>query len=146
MNKDKISILLVEDNAFEAKLAIRAFTKHNLANSLFHVADGEEALDFIFTRGKYSHRQSEPFPKVILLDLKLPKVSGLDVVKELKSNEQTKTIPIIILTSSNQDKDIKTAYGLGANSYIVKPVEFDQFSKAVADLGMYWMFLNQSPI
>ncbi|MDB5281290.1 MAG: two-component system response regulator [Bacteroidota bacterium] len=143
-DQKKIDILLVEDNPFEAKLAIRALTKHKLANALFHVEDGEEALNFIFARESYAHRKSEPFPKIILLDLKLPKVSGLEVLKELKDNELTRGIPVIILTSSNQERDIKVGYNYGVNSYIVKPVEFDEFSKAVAELGMYWMFLNQS--
>ena len=143
MNKNKADILLVEDNPFEAKLAIKALTKHNLANHLFHVEDGAEALDFIFSRGIYADRQSEGFPKVILLDLKLPKVSGLEVIKRLKADDLTKSIPIVLLTSSNQEKDIKVGYQYGVNSYIVKPIEFDKFSQAVADLGMYWMFLNQ---
>jgi two-component system response regulator len=146
MNDKETDILLVEDNPYEAKLAIRALTKHNLANNLFHVEDGAEALDFIFARGAYTHRTSERLPKIILLDLKLPKISGLDVLKELKSNELTQKIPIIILTSSNQEKDIQVGYQFGVNSYIVKPVEFDEFSKAVADLGMYWMFLNKSAV
>lgn len=144
MDNSKTDILLVEDNPFEAKLAIRALTKHNLAERLFHVADGAEALDFIFARENYEYRSSRNFPKIILLDLKLPKINGLEVVKLLKENALTKAIPIVILTASNQEKDIKTGYEMGVNSYIVKPVDFTSFSKVVTDLGLYWTLLNQT--
>jgi two-component system response regulator len=143
MNTDQnIDILLIEDNPHEAKLAIRSFQKSNLANGLLHIADGAEALDFIFCRNKYAERKIENLPKLILLDLKLPKVSGLEILKAIKSNERTKIIPVIVLTSSKEEPDIIACYQQGVNSYIVKPVDFSSFSKAVAELGMYWMFLN----
>ena len=117
-----------------------------MANGLFHIADGKEALDFIFARNKYATRQGKNLPKLILLDLKLPKVSGLEILKAVKKDERTKIIPVIVLTSSKEEQDIITSYQLGVNSYIVKPVNFDSFSKAVVELGMYWMFLNVPPV
>ena len=147
MNENQnIDILLVEDNADEALLTIRSFKKSNLANGLLHIDDGEEALDFIFCRNKYANRQIENLPKLILLDLKLPKVSGIEILKAVKENEHTKIIPVIVLTSSKEEPDIATCYKLGVNSYIVKPVNFDAFSKAVVELGMYWMMLNVPPV
>src|SRR4051812_28147695 len=143
MPNSEIEILLVEDNPHEAQLTIRSLKKHNLANHLFHVDDGAEALDFLFSRGKFAGNSIDNL-KVILLDLKLPKVDGLEVLKELKNNERTKSIPVVILTSSREEQDILASYKLGVNSYIVKPVQFESFAKAVAELGMYWMFLNQS--
>lgn len=143
---NKVEILLVEDNMDDAELAIRALKKNNLVNNLVHLKDGAEALDFIFAMGKYSDRNMDETPKVILLDLKMPKVNGIEVLQKLKSDERTKKIPVVILTSSKEDPDIKTCYELGANSYIVKPVEFDAFAKAVNDLGLYWMLLNQPPV
>jgi two-component system response regulator len=140
-----IDILLVEDNPHEAKLTITSLKRNNLADNLFHVDDGAEALDFIFARGIYADRQSEVLPKVILLDLNLPKIGGLDVLARIKSNPITKSISVVILTSSKDDRDIATGYANGANSYIVKPVNFDSFSKAVTDLGLYWLLLNEPP-
>jgi len=142
----QVEILLVEDNLNDAELAIRALKKNNLVNDLVHLKDGAEALDFIFAEGKYSDRNIDITPKVIFLDLKMPKVSGIEVLQRLKADERTKKIPVVVLTSSKEDPDIKTCYDLGANSYVVKPVNFDSFLKAVNDLGMYWMLLNQSPI
>lgn len=142
---DTVELLLVEDNPHDAELTIRAFKKRNLTNSLFVAEDGAEALDYIFAQGKYIHRDVSNPPKVILLDLKLPKISGLEVLKNLKNNAQTRTIPVIIVTSSAEDPDIKAAYDLGANSYVVKPVDFDQFSEAMSNLGFYWLLLNQPP-
>jgi two-component system, response regulator len=138
-------ILLVEDSPRDAELALRALKKRNLTNKLIWVKDGAEALKFIFGSdancgGKVCHR-----PKVILLDLKLPKVDGLEVVRRLKANEESKTIPVVVLTSSREEQDIVQSYKLGVNSYIVKPVNFDNFSEAVAQLGMYWLLLNQPP-
>ena len=139
----EVEILLIEDNMNDAELAIRALKKNNLVNNLVHLKDGAEALDFIFAEGKYSNRDSDNIPKVILLDLKMPKVSGIEVLQRLKADERTKKIPVVVLTSSKEDPDIKICYNLGANSYVVKPVDFDSFVKAVNDLGMYWMLLNQ---
>jgi two-component system response regulator len=140
-----VDILLVEDNAQDAELTIRALKKHNLANRLIAVEDGVEALDFLFGRGKYAARELSQPPKVVLLDLKLPKMSGLEVLRELKQDERTRAIPVVIVTSSREDPDIKTAYGLGANSYVVKPVDFDAFAEAVSSLGLYWLLVNQPP-
>ena len=142
MQKTMLEILLIEDNPFEAELTIRSLKKSNLANHLVHIDDGAEALDFIFSRGKYQSESLQSNPKLILLDIKLPKVDGIEVLRQLRANESTKLIPIVMLTSSKENIDIKTCYELGANSYIVKPVDFDSFAKAVADLGMYWMLLN----
>jgi two-component system response regulator len=145
MSNRDIEILLVEDNPHEAQLTIRSLKKHNLANNLYHVEDGADALDFIFARDKFADRKDASALKVILLDLKLPKVDGLEVLKQIKNNDETKSIPVVILTSSKEEQDVITSYKLGVNSYIVKPVNFESFAKVVADLGMYWMFLNQLP-
>ena len=144
--ENTIEIVLIEDNLFEAELAIKALEKNNLANKVLHIDDGEEALDFIFCRGKYNNRANIPLPKVILLDLKLPKVDGLQILKEIKSNPLTKSIPVVILTSSQEERDIVESYQLGANSYLVKPVNFESFAKAIADLGFYWLLLNQTQV
>lgn len=141
----EVEILLVEDNPQDAEMAIRALKKNNLANHLIHVKDGEEALDFIFTRGAFSDRKGKSNPKVILLDLKLPKVGGLEILKEVKSNPNTKTIPVVVLTSSKEENDMVESYKLGVNSYIVKPVDFDKFINCIKDLGMYWLVVNQLP-
>jgi len=146
MNNTVVEILLVEDNPNDAELALRALKKHNLANHVVAVTDGEEALDFVFARGKYKDRTIENGPKIILLDLKLPKVDGLEVLKAIKGDIRTKIIPVIILTSSKEEKDIVESYRLGVNSYILKPVDFDKFVDAVKDIGYYWLLLNQSPI
>jgi two-component system response regulator len=142
---EAVDILLVEDNPQDAELTTRALKKNNLANRLITVEDGAEALDFIFCRGKYATRNNGHSPKVILLDLKLPKVSGLDVLRALKQDEKTRAIPVVIVTSSREDPDIKTAYALGANSYVVKPVDFDAFAESVSSLGLYWLLVNQPP-
>jgi len=139
-------ILLVEDNADEAMLTIRSLKKNNLANNLIHIDDGAEALDFLFARGKYYDRKIQNGPKLILLDLKLPKVDGFQILKAVKSDPRTKLIPVIVLTSSQQEQDVISSYELGVNSYVVKPVNFELFSKAVIDLGMYWMMINVPPI
>ena len=143
MSNVEVEVLIVEDNQNDAELAIRALKKQKLANNLVHLLDGAEALDFIFCTGPYSGRNINNVPRVILLDLKMPKVNGLEVLEKIKSDPRTKTIPVVILTSSAEDPDIKKSYELGANSYIVKPVEFDNFSKTVNDLGMYWMVVNK---
>lgn len=140
-----IDILLVEDNPHDAELTIRALRKRNLANLIYMVEDGAEALDFIFGQGQYAQRQVADYPKVILLDLKLPKLNGLEVLKTLKTDSRTRAIPVVIVTSSHEDPDIQAAYGLGANSYVVKPVEFDAFTEAMSHVGFYWLLVNQSP-
>lgn len=142
MNSNEVEILLVEDSPDDAALAIRALKNQNLANKLFHLKNGAEALDFIFGEGEFAGRSMDHGPKVILLDLKMPKVNGLEVLERIKADARTKRIPVVVLTSSAEDPDIKRCYELGANSYIVKPVDFDNFSKAVAQLGFYWMLLN----
>lgn len=141
-----VEILIVEDNPNDAEMALRALKKNNVSNEVLVVGDGEEALDFIFRKGKHSNRVKESCPRMILLDLKLPKVDGLEVLKEVKSNPDTKMIPIIVMTSSKEESDIIESYKLGVNSYIVKPVDFDKFVEAVRDLGYYWLLLNQAPI
>ena len=146
MPTTEVEILLVEDNPNDAELAIRALKKHNLANHVAVVTDGEEALEFMFARGKYSKRNVESGPRIILLDLKLPKVDGLEVLRAIKSDPRTKIIPVIVLTSSKEEKDIVESYKLGVNSYILKPVDFDKFVESVKDIGYYWLLLNQSPI
>ena len=141
---EQVEILLIEDNPFEAELTIRTLKTHNLANKLLHIDDGEEAMDFIFSRGKYKDIICKT-TKLILLDLKLPKVDGLEILRNIKADPQLKMIPVVILTSSKEEKDVIETHKLGVNSYIVKPVEFEAFSKAVAELGLYWMVLNQGP-
>jgi len=143
---NEVEILLVEDNPNDAELTLRALKKNHLANQVVVVTDGEEALDFIFARGAYSNRKVGNGPKVILLDLKLPKVDGLDVLKIVKGDPRTKIIPVVVLTSSKEENDIVESYALGVNSYIVKPVDFDKFMESVNTLGLYWLLLNQSPI
>jgi two-component system, response regulator len=145
MTNYEIEIILVEDNPDDAALTIRALKKQNLGNKLVHLKDGADALDFIFGTGEYAGRSIENTPKVILLDLKMPKVGGIEVLRKIKSDPLTKNIPVVVLTSSAEDPDIKKCYELGANSYMVKPVEFDNFAKSVADLGLYWMVLNRPP-
>jgi len=142
---EHIEILMVEDNKDDAELILRALKKVNCANHLVHVSDGEEALDFIFARGEYITRQGLNIPKVILLDIKMPKVDGIEVLRQIKSNEATRKIPVVIMTSSNEERDIVLSYNLGVNSFVVKPVEFGDFTKAVADLGLYWVLTNQAP-
>lgn len=140
-----IEILIVEDNSSDAEMTIRALKKNNLANKLIHLKDGAEALNFIFAEGNYSYRKVENVPKVILLDLKMPKLNGIEVLQKIKSDERTKKIPVVVLTSSKEDPDIQECYRLGVNSYVVKPVEFDKFVKAISELGLFWMILNQPP-
>lgn len=142
----EVEILLVEDNPTDAELAIRALKKSNLANSLVWVKDGAEALDFIFASGVYSGRKVENGPRVILLDLRLPKVDGMEVLRRVKEDERTRTIPVVVLTSSKEDRDVAESYQLGVNSYISKPVEFDEFAKTVSELGMYWLLVNHPPV
>lgn len=145
MQYKELQILLVEDNMSDAMLTIRALKKHNLANNLVHLYDGAQALDFLFGKGEYEGRNLAEKPKVIFLDLKMPKVDGLEVLRQLKADDRTKLIPVVMMTSSKEEKDIIESHRLGVNSYIVKPVGFENFSKTVADLGMYWLLVNQTP-
>lgn len=138
MQSNGVEILLVEDNANDAELTLRALKQRNLANQVFVCRDGAEALDFF-------DRRTSPVPKVVLLDLKLPKVDGLEVLRRLKGDARTKSIPVVVLTSSREEPDIERAYELGANSYIVKPVDFEAFARAVSDVGLYWLLLNHPP-
>lgn len=144
-NLKEVEILIVEDNPNDAEMALRALQKNNLTNRVKVVEDGEKALDFIFTRGEFADRKNIPYPKIILLDLKLPKVDGLEVLRAIKRDPDTKIIPVIVLTSSREESDIVESYRLGVNSYIVKLVDFDKFVEAVRDLGLYWLLLNQLP-
>jgi len=143
---NEVEIVLVEDNPSDAELTIRALKKINLSNHLIHLKDGAEALDFVFARGTYSGRNINHKPRVILLDIKMPKVDGLEVLKQIKGDERTKSIPVVIMTSSREQSDIISSYKLGVNSYVVKPVEFGSFAKAVSDLGLYWVLLNEKPV
>lgn len=141
----EIEILLVEDNCNDAELAMRALQRSNLTNKVIRVCDGEEALDYIFARGTFKTGKSLNIPKLILLDLKLPKVDGLELLKILKADPVAKLIPIVVLTSSTEESDMIESYRLGVNSYIVKPVDFDKFIDSVRDIGLYWLLLNQQP-
>ena len=145
MENTEVEIILVEDNLDDAELAMRALKKNNLANKLIHLRDGAEVLDFIFGNGQYEGRNISTKPKVIFLDLKMPLVSGIEVLQALKSDERTKAIPVVALTSSKEDPDILRCYELGVNAYVVKPVEFENFSKAVSEVGLFWMLLNEVP-
>jgi two-component system response regulator len=146
MIDNKVEVLLVEDNPHDAEMTIRALRKVNLANKLIHVKDGAQALDFIFAKGEFAGREIEDRPKVILLDIKMPKVDGIEVLRQIKANEATKTIPVVIMTSSKEEQDIITSYNLGVNSYVVKPVDFESFAKAVSELGCYWLIINQATV
>jgi two-component system, response regulator len=142
---DPVDILIVEDNPNDAELIVKSLKKQNLANQIFIVEDGEEALEFVYCRGKFAQRKPTKPLKVIFLDLKLPKVDGLEVLKEIKSNPESKKLPVVIVTSSKEDPDIKTAYELGANSYIVKPVDFAEFIRSIGTTGVYWLLMNEAP-
>jgi CheY-like chemotaxis protein len=145
MNYNNVEILFVDDNTDDAILTMHALKKSGLTNSIFHVKDGAEALDFMYCKGSFSSRNSKEHPKLILLDLKMPKVSGIEVLEKLKSDQMHKTIPVVVLTSSKEDPDVERCYELGANSYIVKPVESVNFFNTIRDLGMFWMILNHPP-
>lgn len=143
MDDNEIEVLLVEDNIYDAEMTIRGLKKVNLANKLIHVKDGAEALDFIFARGDFANRNIENKPKLVLLDIKMPKVDGIEVLRQIKSNEVTKMIPVVMMTSSKEERDIISSYNLGVNSYVVKPVDFKSFVEAVGELGLYWLITNQ---
>jgi len=142
---DDTEILLVEDNPNDVELTLRALQKQNLASKVFVVKDGAEALEFIFATGAFARRKMEHQPKVVLLDLKLPKVDGIEVLKRIKADERTRFTPVVVLTSSQEERDVVATYNLGVNSYIVKPVEFSNFVHAVSELGIYWGLLNKVP-
>lgn len=139
INNLAVEVLLIEDNPDDAELTIRVLKKHNLANNLVHLHDGKEALEFLFAEGNNN------IPKLILLDLKMPKVDGIEVLRKIKKDDQKKIIPVVILTSSKEERDVVESYHLGVNAYVVKPVEFDEFVGAVAKLGLFWLLLNQPP-
>jgi two-component system response regulator len=141
-----IEILLVEDNPTDAELCIRSLRKYNLANKLIWVKDGAEALDFLHAKGAYADRRDCPLPKVVLLDLRLPKVDGLEVIRNVRADNRLKLVPIVVLTSSKEEPDVKKSYELGANAFVNKPVEFDDFATAVAKLGMFWLLINKPPV
>ena len=143
MNAGKLDILLVEDNQDDMDLALHALKQGRLANNIVVARDGEEALDFLFCRGAFAQRSFEHPPKLVLLDLKLPKVDGMEVLRQAKNDPRTKTIPIVIMTSSKEERDLVAGYNLGANSYIQKPVDFDQFRETVKSIGLYWLVINQ---
>ncbi|MEE8478559.1 MAG: response regulator [Candidatus Neomarinimicrobiota bacterium] len=144
MEHEKRDIIVVEDNPNDAELMVRSLKKNNLANKLVVLEDGEQALDYIFCTGEYKGRDSSVLPNVIFLDLKLPKVNGLEILKKVKSNDKTKMIPVVIVTSSKEDPDIKAAYEFGANSYVVKPVDFTKFKETINQLGLYWIVVNEN--
>lgn len=142
----EVDILLVEDSAEDMELTLHALRREHLANSIFTVRDGEEALEFLFCNGNHSQRKFDQPPRLVLLDLKLPKVSGLEVLKRIKQDPRTRLIPVVVLTSSKEERDLVESYSLGANSYIQKPVDFDQFREMVKSAGLYWMVINQYPL
>jgi len=146
VHETMVEILLVEDNPNDVELTLRSLKRHNLSNHIHVASDGAEALEFLFGTGAYAGRGFEPTPKVILLDLKLPKVDGLEVLKRIKADPRTRVIPVVVLTSSREQRDIVESYQLGVNSYIVKPVDFEQFTESMRQLGLYWVLLNQPPV
>jgi two-component system response regulator len=146
MIENSIEILLVEDNSNDVELTLHALKKNNISNPIKVVRDGAEALEFLFGTGEFAGREINHTPKVILLDLKLPKVDGTEVLRRIKSDERTRSIPVVVLTSSREERDIVESYRLGVNSYITKPVDFEQFTEAVRQLGLYWLLLNQAPV
>ena len=145
MDTNKTGIVLIEDNMEDAELTIRALKTNKVSNAIVHLKDGEQALDFIFCRGLHAGRNGNDLPQLILLDIKMPKVDGLEVLQQIKSSHKTKIIPVVLFTSSKEEKDILQSYQLGANSYIVKPVDFDGYKKVVSDLSAYWLQINQHP-
>lgn len=145
MSSDEVEILLVEDNPSDLEVALRALKDQNICNKVQIARDGEEALDFIFCRGPHAGRNIDELPRVILLDLKLPLIDGLEVLRQIRADARTRRVPVVVLTSSTEERDVVESYALGVNSYIAKPVDFDQFSAAMHTIGMYWLLLNRPP-
>src|SRR5437763_10507574 len=145
MAEEQVEILLAEDNAEDAEMTMRALRRNNLANQLHWVKDGAEALDYLFCRGQYVGRDPSRPPKLVLLDIKMPKIDGIEVLRRLKQDDATRAIPVVVMTSSNEERDVLESYRLGVNSYIVKPVQFDQFIETVAKIGLYWLLTNRVP-
>jgi len=145
IERETVEILLVEDNMSDAKLTIRALVKNNIINRIEHVKDGQAAIDYLFCTGQYADRDPARRPRVVLLDIKLPKIDGLEVLRQIRGDPRTENLPVVLLTSSNQERDIANGYALHANSYIVKPVDFSSFAEAVKSLGMYWVLINTPP-
>jgi two-component system response regulator len=146
LNNTELEVLLVEDNPRDLELTLRALQKHHLMNRVVTLSDGAAALDFLFCRGEYAGRETDAPPRVIFLDLKLPKVDGVEVLRQVKNDPRTRMIPVVIITSSDEERDRVESYMLGVNSYVVKPIEFDAFAKVIADLGFYWLMVNRPPI
>jgi len=144
-NAERIEIMLAEDNERDAEMTLRGLRKHNLGNRVHRVKDGAEALEFLYRTGEYADRGPDPLPKLILLDLKMPKVDGIEVLRRIKSDERTRIIPVVMMTSSNEERDVVESYRLGVNSYIVKPIEFAEFAEVVAKIGFYWVLSNRVP-
>ena len=145
MNSDAVEILLVEDNPSDLEVALRALREHKLCNNVQVARDGEEALDFIFCQGPHASRRLDELPRVILLDLKLPLIDGLEVLRQIRADARTRNVPVVVLTSSTEERDVVESYALGVNSYIAKPVGFEQFTDAMQAIGMYWLMLNRPP-
>jgi CheY-like chemotaxis protein len=142
---ERMEILLVEDNAADAEMTLRALRRNNLANKVHWVKDGEQALEFMFRTGAYADREAGAVPKLVMLDIKMPKVDGIEVLRRIKANEATRTVPVVVMTSSNEERDVVESYRLGVNSYIVKPVQFESFLETVAKIGLYWLITNRVP-
>jgi len=142
----EVEIVMIEDNPNDAELITRALRKHNLANKIVHLKDGAEALEFLLSPNDPVHQSDRGVPRVVLLDIKLPKIDGMEVLRMMKSDARTRDIPVVILTSSSEDRDIKEAYRLGVNSFVTKPIKFDEFAAVVAKLGIYWVMLNEPPV
>lgn len=142
---EEMEILLVEDNPTDAEMTLRALRRNNLANKVHWVKDGEQALEFMFRTGAYADRDPAAVPKLVMLDIKMPKVDGIEVLRRIKANEETRTVPVVVMTSSNEERDVVESYRLGVNSYIVKPVQFESFLETVAEIGLYWVITNRVP-
>lgn len=145
MTEAAVEVLIVEDNPQDLELTLRALRRSHLANNIVTVGDGQEALDFLFARGAYSGRNEKDVPRVVFLDLKLPKVDGFEVLREMRNDPRTKTVPVVVITSSAEERDRMATYGIGANSYVVKPIDFDSFTKTMSEVGFYWLAINRGP-